>query len=67
MPKTSPKTSEEIIDQVRKARQLLQELEQTPIHPRDGLKEGAQVRARLNAAKAHILRALEKAQTLTSG
>lgn len=64
MPKTPSKTASEILDQVAKARQILDYFGETAMDARGELQDGATVRARLNAAKAHITRAIEKAQSI---
>ncbi|WP_041641234.1 hypothetical protein [Magnetococcus marinus] len=64
MAKTTDKTSNEILDQVVKAREALDYFSNKTSTARGERQDGAEIRARLNAAKAHILRALEKAQSL---
>lgn len=64
MAKTPSKVAHEILDQVTKARQILDELGVTTIDDRGEVKDAAGVRSRLNAAKAHITRAIEKAQSI---
>ncbi|MBF0284629.1 MAG: hypothetical protein HQL51_09240 [Magnetococcales bacterium] len=64
MAKTPSQISGELLDQVAKARQVLEALAAAPLDAKGELVDGAAVRARLNAAKAHITRALEKAQSL---
>ncbi len=56
--KTRAQTTHDILDQVAKAQKILNDLNETTCQ------EGATVRSRLNAAKAHIMRAIEKAQTM---
>ncbi|MBF0097345.1 MAG: hypothetical protein HQM04_10125 [Magnetococcales bacterium] len=64
MSKTPSKLAGEIFDQVHKARQILDYFNEQALDGRGELADGALVRSRLNAAKAHLMRALEKAQTL---
>ena len=64
MSKTPAKTTDEILDQVAKARSILDYFNADALDERGGFQDAAAVRARLNAAKAHLLRAMEKAQTL---
>lgn len=64
MSKTPSKTARELLDQVSKAKLILNELEALEIDDRGGFKDAALIRSRLNAAKAHIMRAIEKAQIL---
>ncbi|MBF0462261.1 MAG: hypothetical protein HQL87_12795 [Magnetococcales bacterium] len=64
MAKTPSKTTAEILDQVAKARQVLDYFDERALDERGEFQEAATVRARLNAAKAHVLRAMEKAQSL---
>lgn len=64
MGKTLAKITQEIFDQVLRARQALDALEQCPLDGRGEFLESVKVRSQLNAAKAHVLRAIEKAQTL---
>ncbi|MEO5330387.1 MAG: hypothetical protein H7839_00045 [Magnetococcus sp. YQC-5] len=62
--KSIAKTSKEIFDQVAKAKEALDGLNQCVMDDRGEFQEGVVVRSRLNAAKAHVMRAIEKAQTL---
>lgn len=64
MPKTISKTAGEILDQVAKARQILDSFDEISMDTRGEFQDGAAIRTRLNAAKAHILRAMEKAQSI---
>lgn len=64
MPKTPSKTAGEILDQVIKARQVLDYFDGNALDARGEFQDGATVRARLNAAKAHVTRAIEKAQSI---
>ncbi|MBF0184012.1 MAG: hypothetical protein HQM06_06455 [Magnetococcales bacterium] len=64
MAKTPGKLAGEIIDQVVKARQILDYFNEQALDARGEFQDGATLRAKLNAAKAHLLRALEKAQTI---
>ncbi|HIJ82600.1 MAG: hypothetical protein HW380_595 [Magnetococcales bacterium] len=64
MSKTPSKVAREILDQVTKARQILDELGVATIDDRGGFKDATAIRSRLNAAKAHIMRAIEKAQSI---
>lgn len=62
MSKPPSKTAPEILDQVNKAREALAYFEPRALDSKGEFSDGATVRARLNAAKAHIIRAIEKAQ-----
>lgn len=64
MPKTPSKTAGEILDQITKARQVLDYFAESALDTRGEFQDGATVRSRLNAAKAHITRAIEKAQDI---
>ncbi|MEO5329834.1 MAG: hypothetical protein H7829_16515 [Magnetococcus sp. THC-1_WYH] len=64
MSKTPSKTAQELLEQVSKAKLILNELEVSVLDARGGVKDAALIRSRLNAAKAHIMRAMEKAQIL---
>ncbi|MBF0400466.1 MAG: hypothetical protein HQL80_01265 [Magnetococcales bacterium] len=64
MSKTASKTASEILDQVAKAKQILDHFNEAALNARGEFQEGATVRAHLNAAKAHITRAIEKAQSI---
>ncbi|MBF0426206.1 MAG: hypothetical protein HQL66_10365 [Magnetococcales bacterium] len=64
MAKTTHKTAQEILDQVAKAREVLAYFAPSALDERGGFRNPSEVRARLNAAKAHIVRAGEKAQSL---
>ncbi|MBF0161510.1 MAG: hypothetical protein HQL88_04405 [Magnetococcales bacterium] len=64
MPKTPSKTAVEIFDQVNKARQLLDYFNERALDDRGEFQDVATVRSRLNAVKAHVTRAMEKAQSL---
>ncbi len=64
MPKPASKTTDEIFDQVAKARQVLDYFNERALDGRGEFLDAATVRARLNAAKAHVMRAVEKAQGL---
>ncbi|MBF0311298.1 MAG: hypothetical protein HQL56_17410 [Magnetococcales bacterium] len=64
MPKTPSKTSAEILDQVNKARQALDYFNERILDDRGEFPDGAALRSRLNAANAHVMRAIEKARTL---
>lgn len=64
MPKTIAKTSGEILDQIAKARQALDTLERLERDDRGEFVETSSLRSQLNAAQAHIMRAIEKARTL---
>lgn len=64
MSKVPSKTAREILDQVAKAKQVLDYFGEGALDARGEFQDGATVRARLNAAKAHITRAIEKAQTI---
>ncbi|MBF0437849.1 MAG: hypothetical protein HQL93_01885 [Magnetococcales bacterium] len=62
--KVLAKATPEILDQVTKAKQALASLEQLPQDGHGEFQEAVTVRALLNAAKAHVIRAIEKAQML---
>lgn len=64
MSKTPSKMSDELLDQVAKARSVLEYFNGQIRDERGGFLDPATVRSRLNAAKAHLLRAMEKAQGL---
>ncbi|GAB0057087.1 hypothetical protein SIID45300_01408 [Candidatus Magnetaquicoccaceae bacterium FCR-1] len=64
MPKIAGKLTEEILDQATKARQALDALERLARNDRGEFADPAAVRAQLNAAQAHVMRATEKTRTL---
>ncbi len=64
MAKTPSKMSDEILDQVAKARLVLDYFNGRILDDRGSFVDPTAVRSRLNAAKAHLLRAMEKAQGL---
>ncbi|MEO5352993.1 MAG: hypothetical protein H7835_07250 [Magnetococcus sp. XQGC-1] len=64
MAKMPSKVSDEILDQVAKARSVLDYFNGRILDDRGGFVDPTAVRSRLNAAKAHLLRAMEKAQGL---
>ncbi|MBF0153228.1 MAG: hypothetical protein HQL64_05760 [Magnetococcales bacterium] len=64
MAKTTTKTTLEIMDQVAKARQALDYFDQRALDDRGVLRSAMEVRSHLNAARAHITRASEKADAL---
>ena len=64
MAKTPSRTTAEILDQIVKARQVLDYFDERALDERGEFQDAATVRSRLNAAKAHVLRAMEKAQSL---
>ncbi|MBF0136919.1 MAG: hypothetical protein H7833_05180 [Magnetococcus sp. DMHC-1] len=64
MPKKTSKIAQEIFDQVAKARQALDYFAEQALDDRGEFRDGTQVRARLNAARAHVTRAIEKANAL---
>ncbi|MEO5363646.1 MAG: hypothetical protein H7838_08490 [Magnetococcus sp. DMHC-8] len=64
MAKSLSRTGAELLDQVAKARLILDCFNEDALNERGELADPAVVRSRLNAAKAHLLRAMEKAQLL---
>ncbi|MEO5365312.1 MAG: hypothetical protein H7831_02950 [Magnetococcus sp. WYHC-3] len=64
MAKTPPAPTGDILDQVNKASAILEQIRLALQNPRSDPLDGATLRARLNAAKAHVTRAMEKAQNL---
>ncbi|MEO5339224.1 MAG: hypothetical protein H7837_01710 [Magnetococcus sp. MYC-9] len=64
MAKKASQTVAEIFDQVAKARQALDFFDERALDERGEFLDAAAVRARLNAAKAHVMRGMEKAQNL---
>ncbi|MBF0610174.1 MAG: hypothetical protein G8345_00070 [Magnetococcales bacterium] len=62
--KTLAKTVSEIYDQIDKAKQALEYFNEQATNDRGEFRDTTTVRSRLNAAKAHVTRAIEKAQTL---
>lgn len=61
---TRSRTTQEIFDQIDRAREALESLTGFPLDDRGEFQSGSEVRSRLNAAKAHVGRAIEKAQML---
>ncbi|MBF0212513.1 MAG: hypothetical protein HQM00_02980 [Magnetococcales bacterium] len=64
MAKTIGRTSSDILDQINKARQALDALEKLGRDDRGEFVESATVRSLLNAAQAHVMRAIEKSRQL---
>ncbi|MBF0340536.1 MAG: hypothetical protein HQL95_06165 [Magnetococcales bacterium] len=64
MPKPPAKTTSEILDQITKARQALDSLERLSRDDRGEFADPSSLRSLLNAAQAHVMRAMEKARTL---
>ena len=64
MAKTPSKTTADILEQVARARLALDYFAERVLDDRGEFQDAATVRSRLNAAKAHVLRAMEKAQGL---
>ncbi|MEO5345483.1 MAG: hypothetical protein H7834_03775 [Magnetococcus sp. YQC-9] len=64
MSKIAGKTTSEILDQIIKAKQALDALEKLARDERGEFADPATVRSQLNAAQAHVMRAIEKSRTL---
>ncbi|MBF0627796.1 MAG: hypothetical protein HQL91_06195 [Magnetococcales bacterium] len=64
MAKTVAQNSQDLLDQIAKAKQALEALERLGRDNRGEFLDPATVRSLLNAAQAHVLRAVEKSRLL---
>ncbi|MBF0417353.1 MAG: hypothetical protein HQL86_03785 [Magnetococcales bacterium] len=64
MAKIAGKLTQEILDQTAKARVALDALDRLARNDNGEFADPAIVRAQLNAAQAHVMRAIEKSRTL---
>ncbi|MBF0178627.1 MAG: hypothetical protein HQM03_01235 [Magnetococcales bacterium] len=63
-PSGAAKGTRDLLDQVVRARQALDYFSNGALNERGELHDGTAVRSHLNAAKAHVIRAMEMAQNL---
>ncbi|MBF0294627.1 MAG: hypothetical protein HQL96_05520 [Magnetococcales bacterium] len=63
-PAGAVKGTRDLLDQVIRARQALDYFANDALNERGELRDGTAVRSHLNAAKAHVIRAMEMAQNL---